>query len=160
MTFIKTSSAEGRFLTFAFFILKFEFGFKLAKLPPCFAKQSQFQNPPINTNPFIAKPYKNRTPTRTTKQTQFKANPNPIKPNLPPLTTQKIKYKPNQTRFEPNKQCTPRGTSPYAIQRQPSALQCTSPKSIFFSVDAPRQFSYPEKSHGNNSFVETKTFRS
>ncbi len=91
MNLIKTPSAKGRthseilnlklhicFLAlFGLFLIPYKV--KLAKLPTFFAKQTQFQNDPLNTNPLITNAYKNQASQSNTKQTQFKANPNPNK---------------------------------------------------------------------------------
>ncbi len=65
--------------------------------------KANFKTHPANANPLISEAYKNRTPTRTIKQTQFK-------PKQSHRTVYPTWYTAIQTRFKPNKQCTPLGT--------------------------------------------------
>ncbi len=130
MTIIKSPSAKGRnhselsILKFHLWLLGlFCLSFiphkvNLGKLPTYFAKQSQFQNAPVNANPLITKAYENRNPNRTSKQTQFKPNKQctprgvlPIKQCTPRGVLPVKQCTPRGTpQFKPNKQCTPRGT--------------------------------------------------
>ncbi len=75
-----------------------------------YAKQTQFQNPLANTTPFNTNTYENRTSQPTTKQTQFKPNPNPNKA-VRRCTQRGAPHKQTQTRpnFKLIKRCTPRG---------------------------------------------------
>ncbi len=142
MTIIKSPSAKGRThselpnLKFQIWFL-FLFGrafaphkVKLGKLPTYFAKQTQFQNPPVNTNPCFAGSYKNQTPNRTSKQTQTKPsggasnvvhrNTNPIKANLPPLTPQKSQTNPIKPKPDPISNSS--SSAPNVVQRPISPL--------------------------------------